>query len=248
MALSDWNLDALESCGGWSLFLRDDDTGELAAFGESSCVGEPSWRASDCGAVLSLQMLGLEVCVEARVHDSAAVEVRMIRVHQAGGSHRRVSVFTAMPVALNWPEAQAGHPAFARLFVQTRHASDTGTLTASRRPRANGETWAALHTGLEGPGDYSWDTDRCRFLGRGCRRGRPKGVLDGLSATAGNVLDPVFAMARHVDLSPGQTRTFAFWMEVTPPSPDASRAGPPAPDLRGWAPGYPTTEAALHLA
>jgi N,N'-diacetylchitobiose phosphorylase len=222
LALADWNLDAIESCGGWSLFLRDDDTGQVAAFGDSSCIGGNAWQASGCGAELSLQLLGLDVHIEARVHGFAAVEVRMIRVHHPGGSHRRVSVFAAMPVALNWPEAQAGHPAFARLFVQTRHTSGTGTLTASRRPRANGETWAALHTGFEGPGDYSWDTDRCRFLGRGKHRGRPQGVLNGLSATAGNVLDPVFAMARHVDLSPGETSTFAFWMEVTPPSPDAS--------------------------
>jgi N,N'-diacetylchitobiose phosphorylase len=216
LALADWNLDALESYGGWSLFLRDDETGDVASFGATASLGGTEWHHVNGAATITLHLLGVEVAIEARVHASQNVELRRITLRHEGPRARRLTLVTAMPVALNWPDAQAGHPAFARLFVQTRQDPITGALSANRRPRANGETWPSLHGGLEGEGNHGWDTDRARFQGRGTRRGRPRGVVVGLSQTAGNVLDPVFAVSRSFRLAPGDHHRLCSWLELVP--------------------------------
>jgi cyclic beta-1,2-glucan synthetase len=60
------------------------------------------------------------------------------------------------------------------------------------------------------------ETDRARFLGRGCSVRTPLSVIDGrpLSNTVGTVLDPVFAMRRRVRVAPGAIVRIAFWTMV----------------------------------
>ena len=60
------------------------------------------------------------------------------------------------------------------------------------------------------------ETDRARFLGRGCGVRSPISVIGGrpLSNTVGTVLDPVFALRRRMRVAPGTIVRIAFWTVV----------------------------------
>ncbi len=118
--------------------------------------------------------------------------------------------------------ADAAHPAFSKLFVQTEFEADVGALLATRRRRSPGEreVWAAHVAVVEGEciGDLEFETDRARFLGRGRSARNPISVIDGrpLSGNVGAVLDPIFSLRRRVRLPPGATVRIAFWTLLAP--------------------------------
>ena len=116
-------------------------------------------------------------------------------------------------VVLAPPAADAAHPAFSNLFVQTELVADLGALLATRR--------AALAGGDRGLGRPR------RRGGRRARRAasstRPTGPASSaaaatirtpmsvdrrrpLSNTAGSVLDPIFSLRRRVRLAPARAR------------------------------------------
>ena len=69
------------------------------------------------------------------------------------------------------PAADAAHPAFSKMFVQTEYDAKAGVILATRRQRSptEPEVWAAHLAIVEGEtvGDTEMETDRARFLGRG---------------------------------------------------------------------------------
>ncbi|MCV4860506.1 hypothetical protein OFB63_31135, partial [Escherichia coli] len=91
------------------------------------------------------------------------------------------------------PAADAAHPAFAKLFVQTEFVPHKGALLATRRRRSPEESgvWAAQVMAVEGDeaGSLQYETDRARFLGRGREVGQARALRDGrpLSGTVGPV-------------------------------------------------------------
>jgi hypothetical protein len=111
------------------------------------------------------------------------------------------------------------HPAFSKLFVETRYLPNCGALIATRRRRDPGEqeVWAAhqlVDGGSRQPLEY--ETDRARFVGRCRDADAPLGVMNGarLSNTTGNVLDAMFALRHRVVVSPGATVSLSFWTMV----------------------------------
>ena len=115
------------------------------------------------------------------------------------------------------PAADAAHPAFSKLFVQTEFVADVGALLATRRRRSPGEpeVWAGHLAVVEGEtvGDVQFETDRARFLGRGHDIRTPISIMDGrpLSSTVGAVLDPIFSLRCRVRIPPRATVRVAFW-------------------------------------
>ena len=106
--------------------------------------------------------------------------------------------------------AHASHPAFSKLFVETAWDDAVGALLAHRRPRSSGERTGWMVHGLAGPGAPELETDRARFVGRGRSLARPRALesMARLSGTVGNVLDPVLALRRTMELAPGAGATF----------------------------------------
>jgi N,N'-diacetylchitobiose phosphorylase len=122
-------------------------------------------------------------------------------------------VTTYLELVLNTPAADAEHPAFSKLFVQTEWCAERQALMARRRPRSQGDEplWVVhmleQEDALGERGAISWETDRVRFLGRGRSPAHPRAMDAGvaLSGTTGNVLDPVFSLRRSVVLAAGAT-------------------------------------------
>ena len=130
--------------------------------------------------------------------------------HRAGGTRTLTVTSYAEPV-LEAPGADAAHPAFEKLFVQTEILPQWQAIVCVRRARSPTEAspWV-FHLLLpsEGPNaGVSYETDRMRFIGRGRTTEDPR-ALDtdaALSGTEGSVLDPVAAIRCHVELGAGQT-------------------------------------------
>jgi cyclic beta-1,2-glucan synthetase len=64
--------------------------------------------------------------------------------------------------------------------------------------------------------DPQYESDRARFLGRGCAVGAAAAITDGqpLSNTVGTVLDPIFSLRHRVLIQPGKVARIAFWTVI----------------------------------
>src|SRR4030095_5434366 len=151
------------------------------------------------------------VCV---VPDADA-EVRAVTLVNHGLRHREFELTSYAEVCLNDRRADQAHPAFAKLFLETKFDPRCGALLARRRPRGASEhpIWA-IHTSAASVSaeEIEYETDRMRFLGRGRTPANPTALDAGvrLSRTTGPVLDPIFSLRRRVGLEAGMTTRVAF--------------------------------------
>ncbi|MCE9626652.1 MAG: hypothetical protein K8R56_01900, partial [Candidatus Eisenbacteria bacterium] len=223
-ALTRFAADRVSDADGWRLWLRDPALGRtwgIARPGTSSkhgtvfsAPGVFAWQQRDHGVETRL-----EVCV---VPDADA-ELRTLTVINRTDRSRTLEVTGCVELVLHDPLADASHPAFSKLFVQTAYDEPSGALLATRRPRGHGESHPAVAHLLVGPGVSEHETDRARFLGRGRSWNRPSAVASPrpLSGSVGNVLDPVFATRRTVTLEAGERCRWTFVLAAAASDRDA---------------------------
>ncbi|HLF97889.1 MAG TPA: hypothetical protein VI457_12175, partial [Methylococcaceae bacterium] len=214
--LTRWSRDAVEDSEGFFVYLRDVDSGRFWPVSRRPGGGDPervSARLENDRCVLERREDGIEARLEISVHAGEFAELRRLALTNTGDVPRRIEATGYAEIVLHHPAADAAHPAFAKLFVQTGYDSERQLLLASRRPRGHGETFPWLVHGLLGPGDLQWETDRMRFIGRGRNLAAPLALEQPrLSGTVGNVLDPVFALRRILNLAPGARIELCFWL------------------------------------
>ncbi len=213
--LTRWSADPTREAEGWFLYLRDLESGLCWSAGHQPVKRRPELyevRAGEGIVVLLRQDCGIEVRTEITVSADADLEWRRYTITNLGEQARRLEVTTCVEVALNTPAADAGHPAFSKLFVQTEYLPEFGAVLARRRPRSPEEHPLFLAHALFGGaasagGCLEYETDRARFIGRGRSLANPVAMDPGaaLSRTVGDVLDPVLALRRAVFLEPGES-------------------------------------------
>lgn len=214
--ITSWTPDAVEDREGILLYLRDEADGTLGSLSLEPVPGEPDHYAAHAepGRVrIERSERGIEARCEITLAADAHVELRRIRLHNASGRARRLSLTSCLGVVLHQAAAHAGHPGFSKLFVQTSADAAAEVLLARRRPRGPAPEPLHLAHALFGPGAASCETDRMRFVGRGRSLARPVALDPGarLTGTVGNVLDPVLCWRREIALAPGEA---AEWLCV----------------------------------
>ena len=218
LALTRWTPDRTREGDGAWLYLRDVDAGTRWAATRQPISGAPARYAARFGAALAefeREEDGIVSTLEVCVPGSDDVELRRLTIANRGGRARRVEITSYAEVVLNTPGADWGHPAFAKLFVQTAWLPERQALLAWRRLRSPHDEPLCLAHALAPEGGTSrvqWETDRMRFLGRGRGPADPRALdhdAPPLSGTTGNVLDPVLALRRMVELAPGATARLA---------------------------------------
>ena len=148
------------------------------------------------------------------------LELRRVSITNNGKSTREIEVTSYAEVVLAAPAADAAHPAFSKMFVQTEFDADSGTLLATRRSREPAERalWLFHVSVVEGEalGALQFETDRARFVGRGHDLRQALSIVDArtLSDTVGTVLDPIVALRRRVRVLPGGTARITFCIGV----------------------------------
>jgi len=214
LAVTRWREDATRDCWGMFVYLRD------VASGESwSAAYQPTARATkgyeaiftQARAEFRQRHAGLEIHTEISVSPEDDVELRRITITNRSSVEREIELTSYAEVVLAKPDADAAHPAFSNLFVQTEFARKTSALLCTRRARSQEEKppWLLHLLLVQGgeAGELSCETDRARFVGRGGTLAHPAAMRDlaPLSNTVGSVLDPIVSLRRAVRLAPNET-------------------------------------------
>ncbi|HEY2420267.1 MAG TPA: glucoamylase family protein [Neobacillus sp.] len=149
--------------------------------------------------------------LEITISPDVDAEVRRLQLVNNSNEERVLEVTTFLELALASPSAFSAHPAFNQLFIETSHDAEAKCLLAKRRTREDEEheVWAVHTVYVDGmsAGDYEFETDRAKFIGRGYSLAAPMAMSSRLSGLVGSVVDPAFIMRRRIQLAPGESAT-----------------------------------------
>ncbi len=208
-----WREDTTRDPWGTFVFLADAATGRVWSAGYQPVGVEPdSYEAVYSEDRVEIHRGDGPITTSLRIAVSTEddAEMRQVSLTNRGARPCEIEATSYAEIVLAPPAADAAHPAFSNLFVQTELVPELEALVASRRPR-DGEApvWAAQVMTVQGEmvGTMQYETDRARFLGRGRTIRDPVSIEERrpLSNTAGTVLDPVFSLRRRLRLPPGAT-------------------------------------------
>ena len=216
--VSRWTADSTCNSDGFHLYLRDlDDQFVWSAGYQPTRVTPDAYEFQFNGAAAEIVRLDreiecrLSICV-APQHD---FELRRCRLTNRGSWPRRIELTSYVEFALASREADANHPAFSKLFIETEFWPRERTILARRRPRGADEPehWGFHRLLLDAAdGDVQFESNRKRFIGRGRSTVRPQ-ALDPdaqLTGDEGTVLDPIGSLRTVLSLAPGKTCEVVF--------------------------------------
>jgi cyclic beta-1,2-glucan synthetase len=217
-AISRIRRDATRDLGSHFIYLRDVRTGSVWSATAHPLRTQPQ----DYIVTLAPERVrfhrrddGIATSLEIVVSSEDDVEVRTVAIMNHSDRPREIEITSYVEIVLATPESDLAHPAFGKLFVETAYQPDCSALLCRRRPGGVDaeEAWAVHVLSLEGrpQGALEYETDRCRFLGRGRGPDDPQ-ALDGrsLSNAAGATLDPIVSLRQRVRLAPGGFARLAF--------------------------------------
>ena len=223
LAVSRWHEDGTVDGWGSFCYLRDVPSGIFW----STAYQPTKKRASRYEAIFSVGRAefrrrdeGIDTHTEIVVSPEDDIELRRLRITNGSRARRTIEVTSYSEVVLVPAIADALHPAFSKLFVQTEILERPAAILCTRRRRAPEEVtpWMfqlmAVHGARGGAGEarasaISHETDRARFIGRGRSVELPQALIDQgpLSNTVGSVLDPIVASRCVLTIEPDQTVT-----------------------------------------
>jgi cellobiose phosphorylase len=216
LAVTRWHEDGTRDPWGFFVYIRDVDSGERwSATHQPTRVPGDSHEAIFSQARAEFKQLHHRIAVHTEICVSPEddVEVRRITLTNHSRDIRHIELTSYAEVVLAPAAADAAHPAFSNLFVQTEFNAATASLLCTRRPRSVDEIppWLLhLFVGQNNDlGEVRCETDRARFIGRGGTLVHPRALHDDspLSNTVGSVLDPVVSLRRVVTLPPRESRS-----------------------------------------
>jgi len=225
LAVTRWHEDVTTDSWGSYVFLRDLGSGDVWSAGyQPSGVEADSYEVEFAEGRAEIVRRDGTITTALKIVVSAEddSEVRHVSISNLGSRDREIELTSYAEVVLAPPAADAAHPAFSKIFVQTELVEDIGVLLATRRRRSPGEAevWAAHLAVVQGEmiGAVEYETDRARFLGRGRDIRTAISMLGGqsLSNTVGTVLDPIFSLRCTVRIPAGATARVAFWTLIAP--------------------------------
>ncbi len=218
LAVTRWREDTTRDNWGTFCYLRDVTSGELWSTAHQPTLRRPdNYEAifSEGRAELRRRDHDWVTHTEITVSPEDDIELRRITITNRGRARRAIEVTSYAEVVLAPPAADALHPAFSNLFVQTEILRERQAILCTRRPRSEEEQppWMlhlmAVH-GAESE-EVSYETDRGRFIGRGrtvadpLAMSFPSGPSSPLSDSQGSVLDPIVAIRHRITLDPGKS-------------------------------------------
>jgi cyclic beta-1,2-glucan synthetase len=218
LAVTRWHEDGVRDPWGTFTYLRDVESGATwstahqpmrrraehyeAIFSE----GRAEFRRRDQG-----DDFDFDTHTDIVVSPEDDIELRRVRITNRADRPRTIEVTSYAEVVLATPAADALHPAFSNLFVQTEIVPPRQAILCTRRPRSREEhaPWMfhlmSVHDAeVE---SLSYETDRASFLGRGRSPAAPQAMeaAGALSGGQGSVLDPVAAIRCRITLAPEQS-------------------------------------------
>ncbi|GAB2562297.1 cyclic beta 1-2 glucan synthetase [Dyella jejuensis] len=219
LSINRWHEDITSDNWGQFCYLRDVESGEFwSTTYQPTLVKPEQFEAifSDARAEFRVREQNYDAHTEIVVSPEDDIELRRVRLTNRGRRARTIEITTFAELVIAPAMADASHPAFSNLFVQTEWIASAQALIGTRRPRANNERvpWMchvmAVHdANIE---SISYETDRAKFIGRGRSIARPLalsrlGTHSQLSNTVGAVLDPIVSIRVRITLPPEHSAT-----------------------------------------
>ncbi len=223
LAVTRWREDPVRDNWGTFIYLRDTKSGAVWSAGSQPIDKQPDqYEASfsEDKIVIRRRDHNIATLTEIIVSPEDDAEARRVSITNQTTSAVEIEVTSYAEVVLTPPAADAAHPAFSNLFIQTEFLAGKDSLIARRRPRGeNDERVWAIHTiSTTGStiGATQYETDRSRFLGRGHDAGAPAAIMEArpLSNSTGSVLDPVFSLRKALRIEPHETAEVCFTTAV----------------------------------
>ncbi|MGA8259042.1 MAG: glucoamylase family protein [Arenicellales bacterium] len=226
LAVTRWHEDTTRDNWGAFCYLRDVASGEYWSSAYQPTLKVPQhYEAifSEGRAEFRRHDRGFDTHTEIAVSPEDDIELRRVRLTNRSGTRRTVEATSYAEVVLAPAAADALHPAFSNLFVQTEIDAARRAILCTRRARSRDEQvpWM-LHLMTAHDADIdeiSYETDRAQFVGRGNTVAAPAALnkaasqpddrarSSALSGSAGSVLDPIVAIRYRITLEPDQTVT-----------------------------------------
>ena len=218
MAVTRWREDISRDDAGTFCYLRDVGSGAFwSGAHQPARATHKSYEAifSGARAEFRTRTQDFDTHTEIVVSPEDDIELRRLRVTNRSRTRRSIEITSYAEVVLAPALADAMHPAFSKLFVQTELVQALQAIVCTRRPRSASERvpWMchllAVHDAHID--EISYETDRARFIGRGRSTADPlaMGSADqparALSNSAGSVLDPIVAIRCRITLDPEQS-------------------------------------------
>nr|WP_211335194.1 glucoamylase family protein [Thiocapsa rosea] len=216
LAVTRWHEDTTRDPWGTFCYVRDLASGDFWSTAYQPTLKQPdSYEAifSEGRAEFRRRDQGIESYTEIAVSPEDDIELRRVRITNRSRSRRVIEVTSYAEVVLAPPAADASHPAFSNLFVQTELLDPQPAILCTRRPRSREETspWMFHLMVVRGAecGPPSYETDRMRFIGRDRSVTDPQAMrgYEDLSGSAGSVLDPVVVIRYAITLDPDEFAT-----------------------------------------
>ncbi|MBK8433038.1 MAG: hypothetical protein IPL28_17855 [Chloroflexi bacterium] len=225
--LTRWRPDTtLDNWGQW-LYVQDLESGAVWSAGlQPTAVSPTNHELLFHPHMVELrrydQRIALQMSVTIAPEDD--VEIRHINLTNDSDKPRRLRLTSYAEVVLGPAAADARHPAFANLFVESEYLPELNGLLFRRRPRSASEKPIYLLHQLvmeQSPalGDNATrghESNRAYFLGRNQTSRQPAALAHGLSQHTGATLDPVMSLSQELTLAPHTSVRLAFITIATP--------------------------------
>lgn len=219
MMLTRWREDALRNNCGSYIFVKDLDTNKIW-----STTYQPSRQQPEFYEVIynpdkvefKRRDFGIALHTEITISPEDNVEIRKITVTNLSRKVRNLQFTSYAEIAFNTPDADAIHPAYSKMFVESEFVADTEAIVFTRRPRSADEPRNFLLTMLSMPAVWDrteFETSREAFIGRGRDINHPQ-ALEGrhlhLSGSIGTVLDPITSFRTRIEVEPSSSETLSL--------------------------------------
>ncbi len=214
MAVTRWREDS--TCDNWGSFcyIRNRDTNELW-----SNTYHPTLKEADSyTAVFSQGRVeyrrrdeDIETYTEIIVSPEDDIEIRRIHITNRSKAKVNLELTSYAEAVMAVPIADATHPAFSNLFVQTEIIPNQHSILCTRRARSKEERppWMfhLMKINNTHVSKTSYETDRHKFIGRGHTMVNPKALSqkEALSGSQGSVLDPIVSVQHRISLDTDET-------------------------------------------
>ncbi|MFL9923343.1 glucoamylase family protein [Herbaspirillum lusitanum] len=216
LAVTRWREDATRDNWGAFCYVRDVESSRFWSAGLQPSMTPPDNYEvifSEGRAEFRRSDEHFDMHMEVVVSPEDDIELRRTRITNRSRVRRTIEVTTYAEVVLAAAAADASHPAFSNLFVQTEIDRARQAILCTRRPRSVSDQMPWMFHLMASHGAkvdaVSYETDRLKFIGRGRTTAAPQAMREAgpLSDSAGSVLDPIVAIRYRITLEAEQAVT-----------------------------------------
>ncbi len=206
-----WREDATRDNWGTFCYIRDLETGNYWSTAYQPTLQRSKvYEAAFSQGRADFHGLNNEIETHTEIVVSPEDDIEMRRIHITNRSSKRktIDVTSYAEVVIQHAAADAAHPAFGNLFVQTEILSQKNAILCTRRPRSVEDKmpWMLhlMKVHNKEVEEVSYETDRSAFIGRGNTVANPQSMTTKgmLTNSQGSVLDPVVSIRYKIILEP----------------------------------------------